>query len=527
MQQSETYAAGVFETLLFLGSRLWDKWRSPSLGDKQDGRPLAYFLPGQISLLVEHSSGLPSDLPPEEIIRLLRENPVIRASDSLIKALNTGQARVISFPATRGEGQSIRPRPAFSLVFVDTADLGASQRSLIRVIDDLNARIGPDGEGQGPLTVIVASPNWLSCCTPGQIGVGGPGARPAPPTPMKPGSTPWKFRLPQTLRLPEHRGAGVEVAIVDTAPCRHDLVRAYNDWHASNPLIDSLLGPNTPLDVTYAPYASLLSLADYGLKDHNYPMSDHGLFAAGIIHSIAPQAKLHLVEVLNQYGVGTIETIADGLRQLVDPARRAPLVINCSLMVNIPLPEQLPALAGTGLQWPRLDEALISRMGLLLEYVCNLLRSENVLVVAASGNDRRHTGDVIGSPPRARFPAAFESVLGVAALDPNQQPADYSNQADNPLAEGLATLGGAAVNGKADPVNGVLGLYSGQFPDPPRFNSSGWARWAGTSFAAPVISGTLAALLSQGRSADQATSDLNTAATTSSVVGKVFDVRQV
>jgi len=31
-------------------------------------------------------------------------------------------------------------------------------------------------------------------------------------------------------------------------------------------------------------------------------MADHGLFVAGIIHSIAPQASLHLIRVLNDFG---------------------------------------------------------------------------------------------------------------------------------------------------------------------------------------------------------------------------------
>jgi hypothetical protein len=40
-----------------------------------------------------------------------------------------------------------------------------------------------------------------------------------------------------------------------------------------------------------------------------YRMTDHGLFVAGIIHTIAPQAELHLIEVLNPYGVGDLESI--------------------------------------------------------------------------------------------------------------------------------------------------------------------------------------------------------------------------
>ena len=42
-------------------------------------------------------------------------------------------------------------------------------------------------------------------------------------------------------------------------------------------------------------------------------MASHGLFVAGIIRSIAPQAKLRLIQVLNQDGGGSVESITQGL----------------------------------------------------------------------------------------------------------------------------------------------------------------------------------------------------------------------
>jgi subtilisin family serine protease len=61
--------------------------------------------------------------------------------------------------------------------------------------------------------------------------------------------------------------------------------------------------------------------------------------------------------------------------------------------------------------------------------------------------------------------------------------------------------------------NGVLGLYLGKFPQPPDKttgsetswdeetkpslkNTNGWAWWAGTSFATPILTGAIAAVLS-------------------------------
>ena len=150
----------------------------------------------------------------------------------------------------------------------------------------------------------------------------------------------------------------------------------------------------------------------------------------------------------------------------------------------------------------------------------NLAIARNVLVVAAAGNDAGSAGR-----PQARFPAAFNSVIGVAALGSDGLPTGYSNLADQPENIGIATLGGdvrqivsttgvANAEGplEAHPDGGILGVYIGEFPNPesqvlnaagelpdPMPNDSGWARWAGTSFAAPIISGALARAIRQGR----------------------------
>jgi len=111
-------------------------------------------------------------------------------------------------------------------------------------------------------------------------------------------------------------------------------------------------------------------------------------------------------------------------------------------------------------------------------------------------------------------------VLGVGALPKDTvwgntpyPPSSYSNIADQPGEVGVTTFGGEGGEGK-----GVLGLYIGEFPVDP--NPSWWQRflswlitllggrvagpqnltdmawWAGTSFATPILAGTIAAVLS-------------------------------
>ena len=104
-----------------------------------------------------------------------------------------------------------------------------------------------------------------------------------------------------------------------------------------HPLIDSLLVPGGPLTMHPASLEDLYRMRAVHLRDHNYQMTDHGLFVAGIVHTIAPKAQIHLFEVLNPDGVGDLLSIARGLWQALDLFSGKPLVINCSLVLNIPL----------------------------------------------------------------------------------------------------------------------------------------------------------------------------------------------
>jgi hypothetical protein len=257
-------------------------------------------------------------------------------------------------------------------------------------------------------------------------------------------------------------------------------------------------------------------------------MYDHGLFAAGIVHTIAPRARLHLIEVLNHQGIGTLETIARGLEMLVKHDQSRPLIVNCSLMVDVPLLGQ----PRRDLKWDLLatDCELMKRMGWPLEWICDELGITSGRVVAAAGND----GEA-GQRPGARYLAAFGSVLGVGALNHDRSPAEYSNFSDTPVRSGIATFGGNAGAGVADPHHGVLGIYTAAFPPShagstapptPQPNTNGWARWAGTSFATPVVSGVLAALCGQGKTLEDARQILEAATVTMSAIGSDLPVRQ-
>jgi hypothetical protein len=247
-----------------------------------------------------------------------------------------------------------------------------------------------------------------------------------------------------------------------------------------------------------------------------FRMADHGLFIAGLIHGIAPRASLSYEAVLDETGVGDLSLLLTALQRVLAHKRQdEPQIINLSLGFR-PHPSRMTS-AWYGLARPHdqryapaaslFDPARDARwvagnrqdvgrsVDLLqagLEELGRILSLNNCLVVAAAGNDSR-TGDPRMEP---RLPARFDTVLGVAATAGDSTlPASYSNLGDDlVLGDHVATFGGGVTDGLA-PQDGVIGVYSGEFPANGRHapaNETGWAYWSGTSFATAIVSGIAA-----------------------------------
>jgi hypothetical protein len=500
-----------------------------------------YFLPGQTLLLIEY----PDALSNFDLARLLDQ-------------FNQGNGVQLHEPYHVLHCPPFGRHGPFSLVSTTFGQIDAHPAALIEQIDRLNRDVREQDGALDKPTLRIASPNWLAGGT-SPMSWGGPAGRPvAFKGKAKEAAAFHPFNIVDdlALRRPQpRRGAGVEVVLLDTAPSAYQLARAYWKWQADHPLVQSLLQPGGRLRVSYAAHTEFIHLADYDFPKHPYNMADHGLFSAGIVHSIAPQAALHLVEVLHPYGAGDVDTIVRALWRIAFRPSRQPLVINMSLGVNIPQPDYLQAMGANGLNWKQLDEDLSHRMCWPLQWVCDVLRAQGVLLVAAAGND----ADGSDYHPYTRYPAAFDSVLGVGALTADDRPAPYSNRADvayssdagmpastyaaayssasaysagvgkangQPLPQGVATFGGDVQDGQTRTKQGVLGIYTGTLPE--GNNRHGWAWWAGTSFAAPIVSGTLAALLSENANPLAALQALEHITQTNppTAIGPMFQVQQ-
>jgi subtilisin family serine protease len=176
------------------------------------------------------------------------------------------------------------------------------------------------------------------------------------------------------------------------------------------------------------------------LGDTESPVTEydgHGTAVASIVAQVAPAAEILSVRVLDSEGLGDSYTVAMGIVAAVDEGAS---VINLSI--------------GTYSDSAVLSEAVAYAVG------------QGVAVIAASGNDGSNA---------PTYPAAYEGVAGVSALDADAQIAGFSNYGDS---VDLAAPG--------------VGVYAA-------WQDSSAIAMSGTSAAAPFVSGAAAALLSEGR----------------------------
>jgi subtilisin family serine protease len=402
---------------------------------------------------------------------------------------------------------------------------------------------GPDderwrikGSDQSKWRFAAATPNWLSAA--GQSGFtgGGPAAPPQPLPPDDVTTGKWAFQFADTRlaalagqsREASATGLRIKVAVLDTCPT-YDAVVAAADRYDKNQLLQEVRPDSNPQVKIDDP--ALLGPADFAPAAHflpnwgkdldtweqnrtaetrkkHYPIPDHGLFSAGIIRDIAPQAEIHVVRVLDEAGVGDTYGLIKALRALPgrlltdDPNER--LIVNLSLMVSVPdskamLGEWFAGSANdaaTLAQWWRDIDVLLDSTHRNLFETIEWLGEQGVLVVAAAGND--YGGNGYRAEPR--LPAAYDSVLGVAAVNRRTQPANFSNRGDRAVyGNGVAVFGGSrgplAAGRAAEEQDKIIGIFSAKnFPLNAGSNETGWAYWAGTSFATPVISAIAANL---------------------------------
>jgi len=448
------------------------------------------------------------------------------------------------------------------------ADESHSDDATLQVVNQLNAY----AQSNTAQTPFHAMPNWLGSCVPDETH----GCPITPPFPVEDNGNRgyWKTLLPELpVGLQKATGAGVTVFILDAFPSPRQIVRAANAAGKQNRLLSQMVDgmvsdtpfqarpPSIGLNYTYNipdPSETAVTGKDIYGRLSGFPMPDHGMFIAGLIRDLAPEASIECIRVMNDFGVGDFMSFFQALTMIEERLRPdgnlygQPVVVNLSLVIGPPECE----LARLGLE-PRVtcQAEDTSSLPVLLSGLLNLMQSmarQGVTFVAAAGNDS-DPRDFAMNPSEihfnARYPAAFanptddfplfKAIIPVGAVNRKGEPATYSNY---PGPYGVATYGGEVPkpdpwlpSGKrtitrvdtTDPIDALRGVYTGQAypalsrndqypvamqPEVPSMSDempypqydsefvSAWTYWSGTSFATPIVA-ALAARILQNQSA--------------------------
>jgi subtilisin family serine protease len=159
--------------------------------------------------------------------------------------------------------------------------------------------------------------------------------------------------------------------------------------------------------------------------------TSHGTFVSGLIRLTAPGSRIMPIRALNMNGTGDSYTIAKSIFYAV---RNGADIINMSFGTYEP--------------------------SYLLNIACQSAIDALVIMVAASGND---------SSFLPVYPAAFDGVISVSAIDSLDELANFSNFGSN-----------------VDVCAPGVDLYSALNDD------CDWGTWTGTSFATPLVSAVCA-----------------------------------
>jgi hypothetical protein len=357
----------------------------------------------------------------------------------------------------------------------------------------------------------------------------------APPIPVEGVADQWHITLPGIAEtLQNASGEGVTVFVLDSLPPAQQIQQAAQNAGNNNVLLQGLIENavfNYDLlsdDEAANPQQLVTTGKDINGNLVGFPMPDHGLFVAGIVHDVAPAAKIECVRVLSNYGVGELKTLAAALSDIQNrmtaggDLEAQPVVINLSLLVMPPenetcVPEFTPEIK------QRVREELAHLLGRLID--------NKAVIVASAGNDS-DPRDTMMNPNGvrywARYPAYFaydtefplQDIIPVGAVNGQGQDASYSNY---PGPDGVATYGGeiptiisqggSSGTRVAMPPDALRGVYTSPtypalspndpapitspqgFHEYPAPNSYAWAYWSGTSFATPIISALAARTL--------------------------------
>ncbi len=302
----------------------------------QAAERVEWFHPGEIVIVARVPKGSLSD---ENLRAGMRDLLDRHARDHVRRDAQSLRSFVFDAPT---EDQSL-------VFFVQKLAQAGDARSVKNAVEALHGQLG--NLRANNLEVIGAMPQWHLLAHEAFSG-GSPGSRPAPVyadqvrgRPTRRAYRPVKPNLDLAERVRD--AEAVPVAILDT---RIDLAEArrhaerFKTATNNQQLIDTIDSlrqpPASDADVDgewraireHHTDGTSRAGGQASADEATYPMADHGLFVAGLIHGIAPRASLSYEAVLDETGVGDLSLLLIALQRVLARKRQdQPQIINLSL----------------------------------------------------------------------------------------------------------------------------------------------------------------------------------------------------
>ncbi len=284
------------------------------------------------------------------------------------------------------------------------------------------------------------------------------------------------------------RGRRPVVAVLDTGLGRNEWLTDPDAVLGATVLGEQIgLGPDVPdAEVTGSVVDPRLGTLD---RD-----AGHGTFIAGIVRQTCPDARVLAIRVMPSDGVVDEHQLIIALNKLLVRHAIAQSAKNADDIIDV---------LSLSLGYYREDPDDVAYTGVLARTLQSFAEL-GVAVVTAAGNDRTTTpmfpAGLASRRKGADVPATSVPLVSVGALNPSGTKALFSNDgpwvsAWRPGANVVSTLP-TTFDGSAQPV--VVTQAGAESLDPDDYQG-GFGVWSGTSFAAPVLAGEIAAdLVQQG-----------------------------
>ncbi len=468
-------------------------------------------------------------------------SPTGTSGGDLASIVTATLKRQVGLALTPYKGTQLPPSiPIGSGAVVFLQDAHLDDAALLADIDAINnALLTPDKTGRSPgylsvdqsaAWIVGASPDWYG--TPEQAGGDHVHGSPdGPPAPTAPSTSPL-HATPTAAK-----GAETNVYVLDTGYRNVDGYPAagasalFDDlhpmWDESNPVArlatdvpsEGKLIPPYEFDQEDPAMAALTPTPAYAPRNYRpVNVADHGIAISALIHWVAPNARIHQERVLNDYGVGDLQALLVTLQSIYrqDNGRA---VINLSLNYGPPVAcmgdywnaiKAKGIAGGTSLNLQfatkgcQADGYILSAdtrrylaLGLALTA---LTQDRGDIIVAAAGN-----GSAGGVHVATNMPALYCGVVATGAVTTanGSTLTDFSNRPDTDCMLFTVGHGGDATEYRVKVGTPTTALALGQnvcslhfkkiLPYDAAPPANDLALWSGTSFAAGLVSGNIAA----------------------------------